>query len=167
MDSSPPAQQQVISDHSADADAGSSSVQKADLVERSQELMDIEVMFQCVKKAVIHFIFWSIGDTIRPLFLSVVYSRYDEDKVVWKGPLRQEDALGFNLDYHDPDNHWLMENVQSQLMNKPGEEVISEENPCHYGMIFCGYEKSEFVQICSTEVLYRKPYIQTGRTFQL
>ena len=53
-----------------------------------------------------------------------MYSRYDEDKVIWKGPLRQEDALGFNLDYHDPDDSSLMENVQSQLMNKPGEEVI-------------------------------------------
>ena len=92
-----------------------------------------------------HFILWYIGGTIRPLFLSVVYSRYDEDKVIWKGLLRQEDALGFNLDYHDPDDSSLMENVQSQLMNKPGEEVISEENPCHHGMIFCGYEKSEFV----------------------
>jgi hypothetical protein len=30
-------------------------------------------------------------------------------------------------------------------MNKPGEEVISEENPCHHGMIFCGYEKNGIV----------------------
>ena len=50
MDSSPPTQQQVISDPSADADAGSSSVQQADLVEQSQELMDLEGIFQCVKK---------------------------------------------------------------------------------------------------------------------
>jgi hypothetical protein len=129
VDSFPPTQQQVMSDPSADADAGPSSLQQADLVERSQELMDTEYQ----------------SGTIRPLFLSVVYSRYDEDKVIWKGPLRQEDALGFNLDYHDPDDSSLMENVQSQLMNKPGEEVISEENPCHHGMIFCGYEKNGIV----------------------
>ena len=49
MDSFPPTQQQVMSDPSADADAGPSSLQQADLVERSQELMDTEYQskFQC------------------------------------------------------------------------------------------------------------------------
>lgn len=51
--------------------------------------------------------------------------------------------MGFNL---DPDDRDLMDAVQSEMINRPGKELIRPENPCHYDM-FCGYEKGEGVKV--------------------
>ena len=81
------------------------------------------------------------GPCVRPLFISMVCSRYDEKHVVWKDNLTQEDALGFNLNTLDPSEHDIMEEVQTQMMNQPEETIIRLENPCHFGMVFGGFIK--------------------------
>ena len=65
----------------------------------------------------------------------MTYSRYDEDKVVWKANLTQEDALGFNLDSFDPSERELMDDVQTEIMDKPDENIVRIENPCHFVVI--------------------------------
>ena len=74
----------------------------------------------------------------------MTYSRYDEDKVVWKANLTQEDALGFNLDSFDPSERELMDDVQTEIMDKPDENIVRIENPCHFGFVFCGYRKGNY-----------------------
>ena len=83
---------------------------------------------------------------IHPLFLSVTYSRYDENKVVWSGPFHQGEALGFHLDLNDPDNLAVMDDVQSEMsVGQGGDEIVYSDNPCHYNMIFCGFAKSKYM----------------------
>lgn len=69
--------------------------------------------------------------------------------MIWKGPLCQEDALGFNL---DPDDRDLMDAVQNEMISRPGKELIRPENPCHYDMLFCGYEKGKSIFICTLQL---------------
>ena len=70
----------------------------------------------------------------------MVHSRYDEGKVVWKGNLTQEDALAFSLDNQDETERDIMEGVQSELMENPTEDIIRPTNPCHFGLIFSGFQ---------------------------
>ena len=65
---------------------------------------------------------------------------YDDEKVVWKGNLTQEDALGFCLDYCDENERDIMESVQSKIEDNLKENCILPMNPCHFGMVFGGFQ---------------------------
>ena len=82
---------------------------------------------------------------IQPLFISTTFSEYDAEKVIWKSNLTQEDALGFNLNSVDDSERSLMDEVQEQLVDKPNDVLIRRENPCHYGMIFCGFKRGKYM----------------------
>ena len=81
------------------------------------------------------------------MFISATFSEYDGEKVIWKADLTQEDVLGFNLNSLDVDEHSLMEEVQEQLVNKPNNVLIRKENPCHYGMTFCGFKRGKYMYL--------------------
>ena len=83
------------------------------------------------------------GSSIKPLFISVVHSRYDDEKVVWRENLTQEDALGFALDYHEEAECEIMEDVQCTLMNNPVGDIVLPTNPCHFGLVFGGFQKGK------------------------
>ena len=65
----------------------------------------------------------------------MTYSHIDEDKVVWKANLPQEDALGFNLDSFDPNEQELMDDTQTKIMDKPDEKHSLHRKPCHFGYL--------------------------------
>ena len=79
-----------------------------------------------------------IGAKFKPLYISYTYSRYDEEKVVWKGNVTQEVALE-ELFKHTDDE--MMDSFQAAIIDNPdNEEVVLPVNPCHHGLIFSGFQ---------------------------
>ena len=60
------------------------------------------------------------GVKVKPLYISCTYSSYEEEKVVWRSNITQEDALGFCLDRHDG----IMEIVQAVVIDNPQNKMI-------------------------------------------
>ena len=88
------------------------------------------------------------GQYVQPLFITMNFSRYDPDKVVWKADLTQEDALGFNLNSCDQSECDIMDEVQRELMENPDGSIVRRENPCHYGVVLGGYMNGNLYCYC-------------------
>ena len=82
------------------------------------------------------------------MFISTKHSCYDGDKVIYKFDLTQEDALAYNMNSLDSSELDIMEDVQAQMMDRPEEFIVWLENPCHYGMVFCGFKEGKFNLLC-------------------
>ena len=105
--------------------------------------MDEGSEFPCINTSHHYYIilnFYLLASVIEPLYISFKNSRYDDDKVVWKGCLTQEDALGFCLDNTDDNERSMMEDIQDKLIDHPDKTIVHLSNPCHHGMIFSGYQ---------------------------
>ena len=83
----------------------------------------------------------SLGAKFKPLFISFTYSRYDEEKVVWRADLTQEDAIGFCMERHDDE---IMDVIQTAIIDDPHNEmVVHLTNPRHHGFIFSAFQIGE------------------------
>ena len=66
---------------------------------------------------------------------------------MWRGNLTQEDALCYYLNYCDVNERYLMECVESKLVDNPEQAVILPMNPCHFGLVFAGFRIGKYVHI--------------------
>ena len=102
----------------------------------------------------------SLGAKFKPLFISFTYSRYDEEKVVWRADLTQEDAIGFCMERHDDE---IMDVVQTAIIDDPHNEmVVHLTNPCHHGFIFSAFQIGE-----SLYKLHRIIYVHNIKAHRL
>ena len=63
------------------------------------------------KKIILTYFPTSLGAKFKPLFISFTYSRYDEEKVVWKADLT---PIGFCMERHDDE---IMDVVQTAIID--------------------------------------------------
>ena len=162
----------LILDDAGDDSTTSSIVTSQAVPEPSQEVetitqvMDQHIHDECEFIEVpFHIIFMRVyafctGAKFIPLFISYTYSRYDDNKVVWKRNVTQEDALAFSLDHHDDDD--TMEIVQVTIIDNPTDDaVVHPMNPCHYdNLIFCGFEFGKSSLLVSVVISHHLPYVR-------
>ena len=91
-----------------------------------------------MKQIILTYFPTSLGAKFKPLFVSFTYSRYDEEKVVWRADLT---AIGFCMERHDDE---IMDVVQTAIIDDPHNEmVVHLTNPCHHGFIFSAFQIGE------------------------